>query len=362
MTVERATVDGKDTAPESDLSFEAILGALKARIEKYRVDPKTTRLTIHAVEVDPSTQSLVRSARRLNPDGGKDWWKRWLIRAGMTAREAELAARGRTYTRATVLAELEALYRDALRGRTWPDREIVLTHALRARARRTFGSPKAAREAALNRLGLKKPKPHRELCEASAAETILVRSLSERLMRLLPLDRGAGTGQHVSLAAVAGELGLRKWRKPGYLAHSVEKLLFRALDPDPEVLSRFIRTAIKRVVRYRQLREGWSRNRWDPTSIKQPIWREEVEEIIQILRGVRIQVGDLAAETFLRTLPRRASAWGGDFYSYSILDAGAEGPRVKGAGGSGRRAPTPCATPVAAPPAPNNPGRTMSGI
>ena len=334
----------------ADLSSEAILLALKARVEQYRADPKLFRLTQHASDVDPAMQPVIRSARKLDPDGGKDWWKGWLIRAGMTTKEAEQAVRGRTYNRASVVLEIEALYRQAVRDRTWPDREISLNPALRARARRVFGSPKAAREAALLKLGLKRPKPMRELRDAEPSEVILVRSLSERLTRLLPLDRRKGAGERVSIAAIAADLGLRGWRKPGYLAQSVERLVFRALDPDPEILSRLVRTSIKRAVRHRRVREGWSWGRWDPASIKQPIWREEVEEILQILQGARIETVDLGEESFLRLLPRRAAAWSGDFYNNPKLKA--EGPRVKGAGGSGRRAPTPCATPVAAPPAP----------
>lgn len=232
--------------------------------------------------------------------------------------------------------ELEALYRQAVRDRTWPDREIVLEHALRARARRTFGSPQAAREAAILKFGLKRPIPARMLRDAEPGEEILVRSLSERLTKLLPLDRGKGSGERVSLSAIAAELGIRKWRKPGYLAQSVEQLVFRALDPDPELLSRLVRTAIKRSVRYRQNREGWAWGRWDPGSLKQPIWREEVEEIIQHLRGAGIEVGDLGGERFLRTLPRRAYLGSGNFYGSVPTADASPGSRAPEAAEGGR--------------------------
>jgi len=359
MTIADLSVDEHRSEAVPDLSAAAILTALKARIAQYRGDPKRYRLTQHAVDVDPAMQPIFQAAKRLDPGEGRDWWRRWLIRAGMSVKDAELAVRGRTYTRESVVLELQVLYKQAVRERTWPEREIVMDHALRARARRTFGSPQAAREAAILKLGLRRPKPARVLRDAEPGEEILVRSLSERLTKILPLDRGKGAGERVSLSSVAAELGLRRWRKPGYLAQSVEQLLFRALDPDPDVLSRLVRTAIKRAVRYRHRREGWAWSRWDPGSLKQPIWREEVEEIVQILRGAGAFAGDLGEESFLRSLPRRTAAWSGDFYS--TLKPGAESPRVKGAGGSGRRAPTPCATPVAAPPAPKNPGRTMSG-
>ncbi len=336
MTIENLTVDERKAVATPDISAQAVLAALRARIALYRVDPKRYRMTQHAVGVDPAMQPIFQAAKRLDPGEGRDWWRRWLIRAGMSAKDSELAVRGRTYTRESVVMELEVLYRQAVRDRTWPDREIVLDHALRARARRTFGSPQAARAAAILKLGLRRPKPARVLRDAEPGEEILVRSLSERLTKILPLDRAKGAGERVSLSAVAAELGLRRWRKPGYLAQSVEQLLFRALDPDPDMLSRLVRTAIKRAVRYRQHREGCTWNRWDPGSLKQPIWREEVEEIMQLLRGAGIEVGDLGVERFLRTLPRRAYVWSGSFYSRLRTTEESPGSRAPEAAEGGR--------------------------
>src|SRR6185295_15952257 len=102
----------------ANISAQAVLAALRARIALYRVDPKRYRMTQHAVDVDPAMQPIFQAAKRLDPGEGRDWWRRWLIRAGMSAKDTELAVRGRTYTRESVVLELQVLYKQAVRDRT----------------------------------------------------------------------------------------------------------------------------------------------------------------------------------------------------------------------------------------------------
>jgi hypothetical protein len=286
-------------------SEQGILEALARRIAEHRLNPTLVRLTQHALDIDPVMRRVYRAARKLDGGVRKDWWTKLLIRAGMSPEEADLASRGKTYSRDSVVREISDLYRQAVRNRSWPGQEITLGEALRMRAKRAFGSARAAREAALRKLGLKKPKKPRELRDASPAEDLLVRTLNDKLAWFLPLDSGAGVRDGASFAAIAGHLGLRGWRKPGYTSLSIHRLIFLALDQDPEILSRLVRLVVKRAVRHRRLRDGWSWSRVNLWSTKQPIWREEVEEIVQILKAAGIPLRDLGDERFLRGLPRR---------------------------------------------------------
>jgi hypothetical protein len=293
-----------DAVPQ-DLCEQDILDGLSMRIAAYRHDPSLHRLTQHAVDVDPAMRPLYRSARRLAPTAGKAWWVNWLIRAGMTPAEALQASRGRLHSRESVLREIEELYRQAVRLRTWPGQEVELGEALRMRAKRAFRTAQAAREAALRKLGLTKPKCARNLSEATNGEENLVRALGERLARFLPMD-DTPKRSGASFASIATFLGVRGWRKPGYCALSIQQLVFRALEEDPDTLSRLVRLVVKRAVRHRRLRDGWCWSRWDPSGLKQPIWREEVEEVLRVLAAARVPARDLADETFLTGLPRRA--------------------------------------------------------
>lgn len=302
----RPGVLGSPPSREQEGSEQEFVEALARRIEEYRHDPVGLRyrLTRHAVEVDPGMQSMYRAARERDHDTTSKWWIQWLVRAGMTPREARHASRGCMYSREDVLREMVDLYRQAFRGRSWPSREIKLTEVQRMRAIRAYGSAAAAREAALRKLGLRKPK-RESLESASEPERMLTKALGERLERFLPLDRSPVAQATASFGAIAAELGLRGWRKLRHTALSIEQLVFIALREGPEVFVRLIHMVVKRAVRHRRRREVWCWSRWDPSSMKQPIWREEVEEIIAVLFGAGIHARDLEDEGFLKGLPRR---------------------------------------------------------
>jgi hypothetical protein len=305
MELEGSAQGRSDAALLQEWSEQGILEALARRIAEYRRNPTLHRLTQHALDVDPVMGPVYRAAKKLDPRTERDWWKKWLVRAGMAPAEADQASRGRIHSRDTVLHEIMDLYHQAIRNRSWPGREIKLHGALRRRARRSFGSAKAAREAALRKLGLKRPRRARGLRDASAAEELLIRALSAKLARFLPLEKASGARPGVSFSSIASDLGLRGWRKPGHTALSIEQLIFASLEQDPEVLSRLVRLAVKRAVRHRRLRHGWCWSRWNPSSMKQPIWREEVEEILGVLEAAGVPPRDLADERFLKGLPRR---------------------------------------------------------
>jgi hypothetical protein len=130
----------------------------------------------------------------------------------------------------------------------------------------------------------------------------LIGTLAQNLKKFLPLDKAPGDRTRVSFAALATHLGLRGWRKSGFSHQSLERLLFLALDRGPEALGCLVRMAVKRGTRYRRNRQDWCRKRWDPSSTKQPVWRESVEEIISLLHAAKIPARDLD-EKFVRCLP-----------------------------------------------------------
>ncbi len=306
MDPKPAEESAKKTNTLPEWSDQYIVEALARRVESYRLNPAVHRLTQHALDIDPVMRPVYRAARERDARKDKKWWTKWLIRAGLSPSEADRASCGRVHSRDTVVCQIADLYRQAISRGSWPGQEIGLSEMLRMRSIRAFGSAQSAREAALRMLGVKKPKKARKLRAAGESAARLVSALSDRLAKVLPLDKTAGSkGAGVSFTAIARMLRLSGWRRPGHAALSIEHLLFLALDQDPEVLGRLVRMAVKRAVRWRRQREGWCWKRWNPAKLKQPIWREEVEDVIRLLQSSGVPVGDLAEEAFLKGLPRR---------------------------------------------------------
>lgn len=294
-------------------SESIFLDALVKRVEEYRRNPSRP-LSAHSFFIDPVLRPHYLAVYKRYWRKGTEWWIEWLMRGGMNREEACRATHGCRYTRAGVLQEIVHLYQESIGKGTWPRREVKLPDFLRARARRTYGSAKAAREAALEKLGLKRTPPkswavHRskrqDVMVAIAPEHGPVAELAKPLSYFLSRTQSSAEASRVSFEGIAWELGLsqKTWTARNKVEY-VSQLLLVSVRMGPEVLSRLVRMIVKRAVRYRRLRDGWCWNRAGYL-MREPVWREEVDKIIGVLSGADIPLLDLNDEEFLRGLPRR---------------------------------------------------------
>lgn len=297
----------RSAAPSGGAADRALLDALAVRIAAYQGDPRSHRyrLTRYSVGSDPAIGPLYHAARARVGSASVEWWRDCLVRAGMSPAEASLASVGKLFSRDAVLLELEGLYRLAIKAGTWPKIEVVLSGAQRKRARDAFGSLDEARHAVLSKLQLKKPRRDWAWNCRGTLEGDISAALAYRVKNFLPLERQSRELAGASFAEVAAELGIRRWRKQGYPDRSLQQLIFLAAQEGAEVLSRLVRTVVKRAARRR--RDRRPKQGWDPSALVQAVWREEVEEVLSVLRAAGVRPHDLEESRFLKSLPQRSS-------------------------------------------------------
>lgn len=281
------------TSPRVRWTEAHLLHLVAKRVRLHREKPSRGLLYPHACLLDATFRRVYQAAKRRSRPGSRDWWAAWLIRAGMSPEEVLQASR--CYRKHDpspegVLREIVRVFREA--ACTSRTREPALNGALIVRAEKTFGSRRAALDAAKEVL--------------LAQEEYALRELVGRIESFLPEDSHREDLSQMCLKAVAADLGLRGWRARGK-GRSVSNLLSRGLEKGPGIFQRLIAFIIKRGVRYRSHRGIIFR----PTSesMEEPIWREQIEEINAILSSVDLGVSELDDPRFLRRLPVRASRY-----------------------------------------------------
>lgn len=126
------------------------------------------------------------------------------------------------------------------------------------------------------------------------AKTQAVADLAEFLRDFLPGKPHPFADQSVSFVGSARRLGLEQYWPNGSKLSSVRSLLASTLDREPKKFCSLVLDVVRRGIGYRQN--------------SQPISREEIATLSELLRKVGFRIRDLDEDAFLAALPSRREA------------------------------------------------------